>query len=105
MESDAVLARTIIATLVRKGVKVLALDFDMTIISVHTNGYWRQTTPKLAEHVRPCFKALLQEAIAEPDIYVCVVTYSIQPVLIRDVLQWVLPQRCENVEHKLLSFF
>ncbi|KAK2187242.1 hypothetical protein NP493_172g02043 [Ridgeia piscesae] len=90
-EPDAILARAIISTLVRKGVRVLALDFDKTIVSVHTKGYWRQTTPKLAEYVRPCFRALLEAAISECDIYVSVVTYSMQPQLIRDVLLRVLP--------------
>ena len=95
-EPDAILARAIISTLVRKGVRVLALDFDKTIVSVHTKGYWRQTTPKLAEYVRPCFRALLEAAISECDIYVSVVTYSMQPQLIRDVLLRVLPHRCEK---------
>ena len=90
-EDDARMARQIINTLTTKGIKVLALDFDKTIVAVHTHGYWRQGTPKLVEQVRPCFRALMQAAI-EKKMHVCVVTYSMQPVLIRDVLKFVLPK-------------
>ena len=86
------LARSVVASLSRKGVKLLALDFDKTIVSVHTSGFWRQGTPKLAEHVRPCFKALIK-ATLESNLNVCIVTYSMQPQLIQDVLKHVLPAR------------
>ena len=88
---DTRLARTVATLLVAKGVKVLALDFDKTIVSVHTAGFWRQGTPNLAEHVRPCFKALIEAAL-DTKLHVCVVTYSMQPMLIRDVLKLVLPK-------------
>ena len=42
-------ARKVIEYLVTKGIKVLALDFDKTIVDVHTAGFWRQGTVKLAE--------------------------------------------------------
>ena len=87
------IARSIVSTLERKGIKLLALDFDKTIVSVHTAGHWRQGTPKLAEHVRPCFQALIKEALLSPNIQVCVVTYSMQPTLIHDVLKMALPSR------------
>merc|ERR1711884_559234 len=90
-EEDRALARQIIDVLASKGIKVLALDFDRTIVAVHTHGFWRQGTPKLAEHVRPCFKAIM-EAGLERKMHVCIVTYSMQPALIRDVLKLVLPK-------------
>ena len=84
-------SRECIAVLFRKGIKVLALDFDKTIIDIHTSGFWRQGTPKLVEHVRHCFRLLITAAL-ESKMHVCVVTYSMQPGLIRDVLQLSLPK-------------
>ncbi len=91
-DPETQLARSIITTLLEKGIKLLALDFDRTIVSVHTSGYWKQGTPKLAEAVRPCFVALIRAAL-ESSMHVCVVTYSTQAALIRDVLKFVLPKR------------
>ena len=89
---DLQLARSVVATMADKGVRVLALDFDKTIVSVHTSGFWRGGTPRLAEHVRPCFVALIKAALDSNRLYVCVVTYSMQPALIYDVLKLVLPK-------------
>jgi hypothetical protein len=85
------LARTIVSSLVEKGIKVLALDFDKTIVAIHTAGFWTQPTSKLVEHVRPCFKALIQAGL-DTRLHLCVVTYSMQPALIRDVIRMALPR-------------
>ena len=85
-------ARDIIAALMNKGIRLLALDFDKTIVSVHTLGHWRGGSPQLADHVRPCFQALMKAAL-ELKLQICVVTYSMQPDLIKDVLKLVLPRR------------
>ncbi len=85
-------AKKIINELVTKGIKVLALDFDKTIVDIHTAGFWRQGTQKLADRVRPCFEALIRAALPT-QLHVCVVTYSMQPNLIRDVLRTVMPRR------------
>ena len=91
-KEDSHTAKEIVSGLLAKGVKVLALDFDQTIVSVHTGGFWKGGTPKLVEHVRPAFTALIQEALESP-LHVCIVTYSMQPLLIYDVLKLVLPRR------------
>jgi len=88
-DEDMGVAKQIVNTMVAKGVKVLALDFDRTIVTVHTHGFWRQGTPKLVEHVRPCFKHLIEAALAWK-MHVCVVTYSMQPQLIHDILKSIL---------------
>ncbi len=91
-EEDVRNAKKIVDLLIAKGIKVLALDFDKTIVDVHTAGYWRQGTLKLAEHVRPCFEALIRAALPT-ELHLCIVTYSMQPNLIRDVLRVVMPRR------------
>jgi hypothetical protein len=41
----------------RHAVKInfLAIDFDQTMIDIHTGGRWKGTTPELNEHMRPLF--------------------------------------------------
>ena len=92
LSAEDQLAKDVVRELVEKGIKLLALDFDRTIVSVHTAGYWKQGTQKLVEHVRPCFRALMKEAL-ESNLHVCVVTYSTQIALIKDVLKMALVKR------------
>ena len=99
-EEDIRDAKKVIELLITKGIKVLALDFDKTIVDVHTAGFWRQGTLKLAEHVRPCFEALIRAALPT-ELHLCVVTYSMQPNLIRDVLRTVMPRRWVKFVHNL----
>ncbi|XP_013389097.1 uncharacterized protein LOC106157863 [Lingula anatina] len=92
-EDEMAKAKILVNTLKEKGITLLAIDFDRTIVSVHTAGAWRRGAETLAEYVRPCFKAALKAALAETLIHVCVVTYSQQPELIREVLKHALPHR------------
>ncbi|CAH1787033.1 unnamed protein product [Owenia fusiformis] len=84
-KSDADIALDIANKLVKKGIKVVALDFDQTIVSVHTSGCWKQGSVKLTSHVRPCFRHLIPK-LMEAGLRVAVVTYSMQSGLISDVL-------------------
>ena len=68
-------------------IKLIAFDFDCTIVTIHTGGQWIDSPEKLAEFVRPCFRSLLPALLQCPDLYVCVVTYSPQEQLIREVLK------------------
>lgn len=93
---DEQLAKAIVHSLMRKGVKLLALDFDLTIVDFHTGGAWRGPTNQLAQHVRPCFKALVEASLQEPTdrpLHLSVVTYSLQYGTIEDLLKYVLPNR------------
>jgi hypothetical protein len=71
----------------------VALDFDRTLVQVHTGGRWEGTAEELAQHVRPQFTALVQaieksnlESSASTRIHMAVVTFSGQISLIRRVL-------------------
>jgi hypothetical protein len=68
-------------------IKLIAFDFDCTIVNIHTGGQWIDSPEKLAEFVRPCFRSLLPALLQTPDLYVCVVTYSPQEQLIKEVLK------------------
>ena len=88
--SECIHAKSVISTLREKGIKLLALDFDKTIIDIHTGGAWRGPSTKLFDHVRPCMKALLEAALVHQGLEVCIVTYSTQPGMIEDVLRGTL---------------
>eukprot|EP00594_Rhizosolenia_setigera_P002908 CAMPEP_0178942174 /NCGR_PEP_ID=MMETSP0789-20121207/1835_1 /TAXON_ID=3005 /ORGANISM="Rhizosolenia setigera, Strain CCMP 1694" /LENGTH=191 /DNA_ID=CAMNT_0020621529 /DNA_START=24 /DNA_END=599 /DNA_ORIENTATION=+ len=63
-------------------VKLLAIDFDLTMINRHTGGRWKDSPQALAKHVRPLFKELIPLA-NEFGIMISIVTFSSQVDLIR----------------------
>lgn len=77
--------------LVSLSIKLVAVDFDLTIINVHTRGSWQFTSKALASRVRPTFKHFLTAALNCNDLHVAVVTQSPQVSLVREVLEQALP--------------
>ena len=71
------------------GINFLALDFDQTILEIHTGGRWTSTLEELLPHVRPVFAQLMQAAV-ENEIQVAIVTYTGQIGLVRGVLDHTL---------------
>lgn len=45
-------------------VNFLALDFDLTILDIHTSGRWPGTPEQLTQRIRPFFQALIPAAVA-----------------------------------------
>ena len=72
--------------LVAAGTKLLALDFDWTMVQVHTGGSWRKGAQALSEEIRPVFRYLVPAAI-ERGITVAVTTCSHQMDLVKEVVQ------------------
>lgn len=84
-------SKNIIEALMKNcNIKLLALDFDRTIIGIHTGGHWNEGVENLVPHVRLCFRKLIKAAL-KLGLQVAVVTFSMQSDLIRDVLRAVLP--------------
>ena len=81
------LVTQILESLRQNRIKLIAFDFDCTIVNIHTGGQWCDSAEKLAEFVRPCFRELLPALLKCPEFFVCVVTYSPQEDLIREVLR------------------
>jgi 2-hydroxy-3-keto-5-methylthiopentenyl-1-phosphate phosphatase len=75
----------LVSTMQARNIKVLALDFDLTFIDIHTHGEWDESIDALVTHVRPCFRDLLAAA-REKGLYVCIVTFHPRGYLIREVL-------------------
>ena len=74
--------------LLDRGVRLLALDFDLTLVNLHTEGAWREGSKDLRPHLRPLFRSLIP-AVQQQGIFVSVVTFSGQTDLIRECLAYV----------------
>jgi hypothetical protein len=71
------------------GINMVAIDFDQTIVDVHTQGRWTGSVSELAEHVRSEFRLLLQ-ACCEHEILVAIVTFSGQTKIVQGVVETVV---------------
>lgn len=84
-------ARDIVLGIQRKNIKLIAIDFDNTFLSIHTNGYYQGTVDALLEHIRTTFLYFIQELLDSPafgqTLHVCIVSFSSQEQLIRKLLQ------------------
>ncbi|UJR13812.1 hypothetical protein I4U23_000823 [Adineta vaga] len=84
-------AREIVSCLQRKNIKLIAIDFDNTFLSIHTSGFYQGTVDNLIEYIRSTFYYFIQEILNSPafgqTLHVCIVTFSSQEQLIRKLLQ------------------
>ena len=69
----------------KKGIRMVALDFDMTLISIHTNGKWNRSASELSQHIRPVFRSLVP-ALLTNGIVISIVTFSPQVDLVERVV-------------------
>jgi len=84
-------ARDIVLCLRRKNIKLIAIDFDNTLLSIHTSGYYQGKVDNLLEHIRSTFHYFIQEILDSPSfgqtLHLCIVSFSSQEQLIRKLLQ------------------
>ena len=71
--------------LTEKDIKVLTIDFDQTLVMVHTGGQWQSTYQALSDAVRQFFVELITQALLKK-FHVAIVTFSFQINLIKKVL-------------------
>ena len=69
------------------GIRMFAIDFDMTFIDIHTHGSWSDDHELLSEHIRPLFRLLVRELLSN-GLILSIVTFSPQVDLIKDLLQF-----------------
>jgi len=72
--------------LIECDIRLLCLDFDLTLVSQHTGGKWWGGAETLARNVRPVFKDIVPAAL-QCGIQVSIVTISRQSKLVADVLR------------------
>ena len=84
-------ARDIILCLQRKNIKLVAIDFDNTLLSIHTCGYYQGTVDNLLDYIRSTFYYLIQEILDSPSfnqtLHLCIVSFSSQEQLIRKLIE------------------
>jgi hypothetical protein len=84
-------ARNIVSCLKRKNIKLIAIDFDKTLVSIHTNGYYQGTIENLIDHIRSTFFYFIQEILNSSSfgqtLHLCIVSFSSQEQLIRKLLE------------------
>ncbi|CAF0727597.1 unnamed protein product [Rotaria sordida] len=84
-------ARDIVLGLQRKNIKLIAIDFDNTFLSIHTNGYYQGTVDSLLGYIRSTFHYFIHEILDSSafnqTLHVCIVSFSSQEQLIRKLLQ------------------
>lgn len=85
-QSRGQMVDTSVSRLQELGINLLALDFDQTIVDVHTYGKWDGTAQELAKHVRSEFRQLMN-ACCERNIRLAIVTFSVQVKLVKEVVE------------------
>lgn len=92
---DAARAEAFVRQLAEMNVKLLAIDFDLTLISMHTGGRWWGSAETLARSVRPMFKTIIPRAMSL-GIEVAICTMSQQAHLVSRVMQLSMPRDCDT---------
>jgi len=79
------------------GINFLAIDFDCTILDIHTGGRWNGSLEELYPHVRPVFADLIEAAV-EDEMKVAVVTFTRQVQLVRGILDQIVgPEASQRI--------
>jgi hypothetical protein len=93
-----------ITHLLELNINCLAVDFDLTLIDIHTSGRYPGPVTELVAHVRPLLAQLIRAALVtthpdgSPAFFVTIVTFSVQTSLVRQVLDHVLgPELSANI--------
>ena len=77
-------------------INCLAIDFDQTLIDIHTGGRYEGAAEELFPHVRFELRHLISKCLQPTNgrdpIHICIVTFSPQISLIRKVLEYLLLQ-------------
>ena len=82
--------------LIKNNIKLICIDFDNTLVSVHTYGKWDESASQLSNYVRPDIEQLINKCLKQ-NIHVGIVTYSSQHELVNNVLEIVFGQNANKI--------
>jgi hypothetical protein len=86
-----------IKRLLQLKINFLAIDFDCTLIDLHTGGRWAGTAEELLAHVRPEFRQLVMAACSN-NIHISIVTFTPQTAMVKGVLENIVgTERAERI--------
>ena len=71
-------------------IRLVAIDFDLTLLRVHTSGRWMKCAEQLVSYIRPVFRQLIPALLRE-NIICAIVSFSPQVDLIRRVVKLAFP--------------
>ncbi|OQS03972.1 ATP-binding Cassette (ABC) superfamily [Thraustotheca clavata] len=80
--------KRILHTLDAMQCRLMCIDFDKTLLDIHTNGSWSATADELVPHIRPLFTSLVPR-LHEHGIHLAIATFSPQQKLINELLHLV----------------
>lgn len=69
---------------------MVCIDFDKTLVDIHTHSKWSEGLVDLHKHIRPVFITLIPELI-KANILVAIVSFSSQQKLIENLLEYTFP--------------
>lgn len=92
----SIASKTIVSNLKSHNINFLAIDFDLTLVSIHTCGRWPGTADDLSTKVRPFFEHFIPAALDE-NLLVAVVTFSPQVELINCVIRKLFPNHGDKI--------
>jgi len=90
-------------------INFLALDFDQTILDIHTGGNWKGSQDELFPHIRPVFAQLITTALRTESISngngieIAVVTFSFQTRFVRGVIDHIIEVGLDHDTSKKLG--
>ena len=90
-----------------RGIRLVAIDFDMTLIDRHTGGHWSKSAEDLRCSIRPVFLRLIP-ALIKKGLAVAIVSFSPQVDLIRSLLALAFPKALlgkQQVKYQLPRLF
>jgi hypothetical protein len=74
----------------------ICIDFDHTIVDIHTYGRWQKSADELESHIRPFFKGFIPLLISS-GLHVAVVTFSSQVPIISQLLKRAFPAFADEI--------
>ncbi|EQC29874.1 hypothetical protein SDRG_12418 [Saprolegnia diclina VS20] len=92
---EATLVSQIVASIQARSCRLVCIDFDKTLLDIHTNGEWTKTAEDLVGHVRPLFVSILPQLHVH-GVHLAITTFSPQADLVQRVLQLVLDPTTAN---------
>ena len=77
-----------IQRLIELQINFVALDFDLTVIDMHTGGRWKKSAEELTRHhIRPEFRRLIASCLNTTSIHVAIVTFTSQTDLVKHAME------------------
>lgn len=93
--NELVRCRNLTGVMVRHGMKLLCLDWDLTVVACHTKSKWYGSAEQLERWIRPVFRNLISAAL-QTNMRIAFVSFSGQADFINEALRIAFGARAEQ---------